>query len=59
MFYEEINCDGYNVEVVLIPADEKEKNFTGINNLEYFETMPWKSLPFADLKIKGNIILYV
>ena len=29
MFYEEINCDGYNVEVVLVPADDKEKSFTG------------------------------
>lgn len=29
MFYEEINSDGYNMEIVLIPADEKEKNFTG------------------------------
>ena len=53
MFYEEINCDGNNVEVVLIPADDKEKSYIGKSNLEYFETMPWKSLPFADLKIKG------
>ena len=29
MFYEEINCDGYNLEVVLVPADSNESSFTG------------------------------
>ena len=30
MFYEEINCDGDNIEVILVPADEKEKSYQGI-----------------------------
>ena len=49
-FYEEINCDDYNLEVVLVPADDKEKSF-----VEYLSKMPWKSLPFADPRIKGRV----
>ena len=32
MFYEEINCDGYNIEIVLVPADNTETSFTGTDN---------------------------
>ena len=42
-FYEEINSDGYNIEIVLVPSDKDEQSYT-----DYFDKMPWTSIPFND-----------
>ena len=47
LFYEEINADKVNFEVIVVPSDHDEAAYKA-----YVADMPWLSVPFGDLKIK-------
>jgi len=48
-FYEEVNADGKNVEIVFVSSDKSEDQFK-----EYLGEMPWKAIPFDAAKLKPS-----
>lgn len=48
--YGEVVKDGKKLEIVFISSDNSEAEFT-----EYFETMPWLALPYADREQKNKL----
>ncbi|CAG9326433.1 unnamed protein product [Blepharisma stoltei] len=46
-FYNKVNTPKKQAEVVLIPADRTEEDF-----IDYYEKMPWLSVPFANASVK-------
>ncbi len=47
-FYNEINKENKQIEIIFISFDRDEKSFK-----EYYDTMPWVSLPFSSDKKKS------
>ena len=45
-FYNEINAEEKQFEIILVPRDIKNEDFE-----EYYSKMPWLSLPFEDHRI--------
>ena len=49
-FYNEINSSSKRLEIVWISADEDEEEFN-----EYFEEMPWLSMPFDPSDLREEV----
>ncbi|CAN6676133.1 unnamed protein product [Malus baccata var. baccata] len=45
--HEKLKANGENFEIVLVPLDDDEESFK-----QYFEKMPWFSLPIGDKSVK-------
>ena len=45
-FYNEINAEEKQLEVILVPRDSKKEDFD-----EYYSKMPWISVPFDDARV--------
>lgn len=49
-FYNEINIEEKQFEIILVPRDQKKEDFE-----EYYSKMPWLALPFEDSRINGFV----
>lgn len=47
--YQTINASNKKLEIVWVSADEEEEEFD-----EYYETMPWLSIPFDQEDLRGE-----
>lgn len=49
-FYNDINAEEKQLEIILIPRDQKKEEFE-----DYYSKMPWLSIPFDDPRIASFI----
>jgi nucleoredoxin len=48
--YLKMNADGKKFEIIFLSSDKDEASFQ-----EYFNSMPWKALPFSNREAKANL----